>query len=59
MVVAPRDAAALSVAIASLLDNNTLATRLGDAARRVASADFSKETMLDRMESLFRQANSI
>ncbi|MCX7148611.1 MAG: glycosyltransferase [Rhodocyclales bacterium] len=58
LIVPPRDAAALAAAIARLLDDSTLATRLGDAARRVASADFSREAMLDSMETLFRQATS-
>ena len=53
LVVPPRDAAALAAAIARLLDDDALAARLGDAARRVASADFSKDSMLDRMELLF------
>ena len=58
LVVPPQDAAALAAAIARLLDDDALAARLGEAARRVASADFSKEAMLDRMEALFRQAIS-
>ena len=58
LVVAPRDAAALARAIARLLDDPPLAASLGAEARRVASADFSRATMLDRMESIFRQAAS-
>jgi glycosyltransferase involved in cell wall biosynthesis len=53
LIAAPKDAAALAAAIARLLDDDALATRLGDAARRVASADFSREAMLDKMEQLF------
>jgi glycosyltransferase involved in cell wall biosynthesis len=56
LVVPPKDAAALARAIAGLLDDAALAKRLGASARNVATANFSKETMLDRMESLFRQA---
>ena len=56
LIVPPQDAAALAAAIARLLDDSSLATRLGEAARHRASADFSKEAMLDRMESIFRQA---
>ena len=48
----------LAAAISRLLDDPALAAHLGDHARRVASADFSKDTMLDRMETLFRQARS-
>lgn len=53
LVVPPKDAAALAGAIARLLDDSALAARLGNAARRVAGADFSRDAMLDRMESLF------
>jgi glycosyltransferase involved in cell wall biosynthesis len=56
MVVAPKDAAALAVAFARLLDDSALATRLGDAARRVASADFSRDAMVDAMSALFARA---
>ena len=58
LLVPPRDAAALADAIGRLLDDNALATRLGAAARRVASADFSRGRMLDRMEAVFRSACS-
>ena len=58
LVVPPQDAAALARAIARLLDESEFAARLGENARRRASANFSKETMLDRMESVFRQATS-
>jgi glycosyltransferase involved in cell wall biosynthesis len=56
LIVPPKDAAALAAAIARLLDDGELAARLGAAARRVASADFSREAMLDRMETIFRRA---
>jgi glycosyltransferase involved in cell wall biosynthesis len=56
LIVPPRDAVALAVAIGNLLDDSTLAARLGAEARRVASADFSREAMLDRMENLFAAA---
>ena len=56
LVVPPKDAAALAGAIARLLDDSAFAARLGDAARRVASADFSRNAMLDRMEKLFAAA---
>ncbi|OHC61904.1 MAG: glycosyl transferase family 1 [Rhodocyclales bacterium GWA2_65_19] len=58
LVVPPRDAAALAAAIARLLDDSALANRLGAAARRVASADFSREVMLDRMEHVFLGARA-
>jgi len=56
LIVPPKDAATLAAAIGNLLDDSTLAAKLGAEARRVASADFSREAMLDRMESLFTAA---
>ena len=56
LVVPEKDAAALSAAIARLLDDHALAQGLGAAARRVASADFSRDAMLDHMERLFAAA---
>ncbi len=56
LIVPPKDATALAAAIARLLDDPDLATRLGAAARRRASADFSRETLLDHMEQVFLQA---
>ncbi len=58
LVVPPKDAAGLAAAITRLLDDGSLAARLGAAARRIASADFSKEVMLDRMAALFSAATS-
>ncbi len=56
LIVPPRDAATLAIAIGRLLDDADFARRLGMSARRVAEADFSREAMLDRMEAIFRQA---
>jgi glycosyltransferase involved in cell wall biosynthesis len=56
LVVPPRDAAAMATAIGRLLDDAALAARLGTAARRRASADFSLESMLDKMEIIFSLA---
>ena len=56
LVVPPKDATALAQAIARLLDDPALAARLGAAARQRACARFSKEAMLDRMQSVFLQA---
>jgi glycosyltransferase involved in cell wall biosynthesis len=55
LVVAPKDANALATAIGRLLDDPALAAALGAEARRVASADFAKDAMLDRMEAIFTQ----
>ncbi len=56
LVVAPQDGGALATAIARLLDDPGLAAALGAAARRRASADFSKKTMLDAMQAIFATA---
>lgn len=58
LVVPPKDAATLASATARLLDDSALASRLGGAARRVASANFSREAMLNRMEDIFRHNQS-
>ena len=57
LIVPPKDAAALAAAIGRLLDDSTLAAKLGAEARRVASADFSRDAMLDRMEHIFSGAH--
>ena len=56
LIVPPQDAAALAAAVARLLDDPALAARLGAAARRRASADFSLTAMLDNMETIFERA---
>lgn len=53
LVVPPRDSQALAAALGRLLDDKELAARLGASARRVASAGFSRNAMLDSMERLF------
>ncbi|MDA8261066.1 MAG: glycosyltransferase family 4 protein [Betaproteobacteria bacterium] len=53
LIVPPQNSIALTTAIARLLDDGALAARLGEAARRVASADFSREVMLNKMDSIF------
>ncbi len=54
LVVPPKDASALAGAIDRLLQDPDLAARLGHAARDRALQRFSREAMLDRMESVFR-----
>ena len=56
LIVPPRNVEEMAAAIARLLDDADLAGRLGSSARRVASSDFSREAMLDRMEAIFREA---
>lgn len=53
LVVPPKDASALAGAIDRLLQDPDLTARLGAAARDRASQRFSREAMLDRMESVF------
>jgi len=56
IVVPPKNADAMATAVADLLADPMRAAQLGATARRIASADFSQETMLDSMETIFRQA---
>ncbi|MBE0622755.1 MAG: glycosyltransferase family 4 protein [Burkholderiales bacterium] len=54
LIVPPKDASALAAAIARLMQEPDLAARLGHAARDRALQRFSRDAMLDRMESVFR-----
>lgn len=56
LMVPPQDSVALANAIRRLLDDQSLAARLGEAARHSAGANFSKDEMLNRMEAVFRNA---
>lgn len=56
LVVPPQDVAALNFALNRLLGDGDLRLRLGIAARNHVLAAHGRETMLDRMESLFRKA---
>jgi glycosyltransferase involved in cell wall biosynthesis len=53
LITPPKDSAALASAISRLLDDDTFATGLGNAARHIASTHFSRDAMLDRMGSAF------
>ena len=55
-LVALRDSAALRTALAELLAAPETAATMGRAGRQRALAHFSREAMLDRMESIFRAA---
>jgi glycogen synthase len=52
-LVPPRDPAALAAAVDELLDDPALAARLGDAARRRATA-FSWDTLAGRVREVYR-----
>jgi len=52
--VPPRDSEALAEALTGLLSDPAGRARLGAAAARVAQARFARDTMLDRMEAIFR-----
>ncbi len=57
LVVPKEDAAALREAIRRLAGDPELRARLGGAAREFCTARYSYESMLDRMETLYRHAS--
>jgi glycosyltransferase involved in cell wall biosynthesis len=57
LVVPPRDVPALRSALQKLVGDPALRTRLGSAARRHCEAGFSYQTMLDKMERIYRQVS--
>jgi glycosyltransferase involved in cell wall biosynthesis len=59
LVVPPKDALALRAAIQRLLDDRALGKRLGEAARAHCAAGYSYESMLDRMEAIYRQVSGV
>jgi len=56
LVVPPQDPSALATALMRLVNDPELGARLGVAARSKALAHFSRESMLDKMETVFRHA---
>lgn len=56
LVVPPQDADALAAALSRLAGDAALRDRLGRAAREWCVRQFGYETMLDRMETVFRDA---
>ncbi|MEA3192965.1 MAG: hypothetical protein QOD26_1298 [Betaproteobacteria bacterium] len=56
LVVPPQDPKALHAALRTLLDDAGLRENLGAAARRHCAQRFSYDTMLDRMEAIYRKA---
>jgi glycosyltransferase involved in cell wall biosynthesis len=58
LLVPPREAGPLRQAIHRLLADEGLRRRLGAAARRHCEAGFSYESMLDKMERIYRAASA-
>jgi len=58
LVVPAQDTSQLSAALARLLGNAALSQQLGRAARAHCAAGFGLETMLDKMEAVFRNVVS-
>ena len=56
LVVPPEDVAALRAALKRLLQDRTLSETLGGAARRHCAERFSYDTMLTRMEAIYKEA---
>jgi len=56
LITPPRDASALAGAIAQLLASPGIADQLGNNARQVAFARFSREGMLEKMQDAFLRA---
>jgi glycosyltransferase involved in cell wall biosynthesis len=57
LVVPPQDVPALRAAIERILKDPSLGKRLGAAARKHCSERYSYERMLERMETIYRQAS--
>jgi glycosyltransferase involved in cell wall biosynthesis len=57
LVVPAEDAAALRSALEKLLGDEHMRQRLGEAARRHCTANFSYEGMLDSMERIYRRVS--
>ena len=54
MIVEPRNAVALADALGALMGNEALRRTMGEAGREYAHAHFGIDSMLDKMESVFR-----
>ena len=57
LVVGPQDSQALRAALLRLMHDADLGKQLGEAARRYCSQHLSYETMLERMEAIYRQVS--
>ena len=56
LVVAPQNVSALAAALRALLDDPSTRERLGAAARKHCAERFGYETMLDKMEKVYKEA---
>jgi glycosyltransferase involved in cell wall biosynthesis len=56
LIVPPRDAEALAVALRRMIDEPELAEKLGKTAVQIALNRFTKDVMIDRMEAVFAAA---
>jgi glycosyltransferase involved in cell wall biosynthesis len=56
IIVEPRNAVALADALGLLMGNSTLCRTMGEAGRQFAHAHFGIDSMLDKMEAVFRTA---
>jgi glycosyltransferase involved in cell wall biosynthesis len=59
LIVPPMDAGALRAAIRRLLDDRALGARLGEAARAHCAAGYAYDSMLERMEAIYRQVSGV
>ena len=54
-LIRPGDTAALAEAVIRLLQNKELATRLGAQGRKLVQKEFAEETMVQRIDELYRR----
>jgi glycosyltransferase involved in cell wall biosynthesis len=57
LVVPPHDSDALRKALRRLMDDTALRKKLGEAARRLCTTNYSYDGMLARMEAIYRQVS--
>lgn len=58
LIVPPRDVQRLSAALARLMADTALCARLGQTARQVAEARFSRVALLDSMQEIFQKVQA-
>jgi glycosyltransferase involved in cell wall biosynthesis len=55
LLVAPHDPDSLATALARVLDDPVLATRLSEAARRLSRAEYTPDRLAERVSALYRE----